>query len=135
MTPSCESCGQGLPKLLDPAPTPEEVEAEAVKAATRTEADAEVEIARIEADTAVTLAKLERSALLDEERIELEALRVEVGVLRDQVAPPEPEPAPTPVEVVEAPPEDAGEPEGTPPVVEPSTTDAPKGKTRKNPWW
>jgi len=98
----------------DPGPTPEESAADAVKSSARTEADAEVEIARIEADTAIKLAKLAKSGLDDEERIELEALRLEVSALRGLAAP-EPAPAPEPVAVAVA---DPGPDDAPPPVEE-----------------
>lgn len=93
---------------------------------------AQVEIARIEGDTAIQLAKIQRSTLEDEDRIELEALRVEVGALREQLAPPEPEETPV---VVQAPPEPEAEPDSAPPVVEGTSTPEPKGKKRGNPFW
>lgn len=76
----------GAALFADAPPDPAEVEAEAIRAATKTEADAEVRIAEIEAATALELAKLERTALTDEERLELEALRAECEVLRAEVA-------------------------------------------------
>lgn len=71
---------------------PAEAEARAMTAAAEAQATAQVETARIEGETAVQLAKIERSALSDDERIELEALRVELAALREMNAPPEPEP-------------------------------------------
>lgn len=73
-------------------PTPAEAEARALAAAAEADAAARVEVARVEGETAVQLAKIERSALSDDERVELEALRVELAALREMNAPPEPEP-------------------------------------------
>lgn len=112
----------------DPEPAVEVVEAPDVEPI----ADATVEVARIEAERDVTLAKIQRSTLADEERIELEALRVEVGALREQLAPPPPEEVPV---VVEAAPEPEPEPESAPPVVEETSTPEPAAKKRSNPWW
>jgi len=96
------------------APDPGEAEARALAAAAEAQAAAQVEVARIEGDTAVQLAKVGRSTLEDEERIELEALRVEVGALRDQLAPPEP----APIELSAPEPVDDGPPADAPPEVE-----------------
>ena len=127
------TCDMGfMHEPVEEPPTDAEVEAAAVKAATVTEAEAEVRIAEIEAATALELAKLERSALLDEERIELEALRAEVEMFRQQAAPPEPDP--TPVEVVEAPEEEAPAVEEPPAVEEASAVPEPS-KKRKSAWW
>jgi hypothetical protein len=78
--------------IEDDTPSPEEVAARAAEHAAEADAGARVEVARIEAEAAVELAKVQRGALDDEERIELEALRLEVNTLRDIAVPPEPEP-------------------------------------------
>jgi hypothetical protein len=96
-------------------PSPDEVAARAAEAAAKADAEARVEVARIEADAAVQLAKVNRSTLEDEERVELEALRLEVAALREMNAPPEPDPI-----VVEAPadPEPDDMPADAPPPID-----------------
>jgi len=98
-------------------------------------ADAAVEIARIEADKEVSIAKIYNRSDDEQTIAELAALRAENEVLRAQLAPPEPEPEEIAVIVANADAEAAPEPEMAPPVVEDTTTEEPKAKARKNPWW
>jgi hypothetical protein len=98
----------------DTTPTPAEAEARALAHSAEVQAEAEVEVARVNADAAVQLAKIQRSTLEDDERVELEALRVEVAAMRELTMPPEPEadPDPAPVIINDAEPE----PDMAPPV-------------------
>lgn len=89
--------------IEDTTPSDAEVEAKAITHAAEAQADAEVEIARVQADAAIALAKIERTTLDDDERVELEALRLEMAAIQAANQPPEPDPEPAPVIVNDAP--------------------------------
>jgi len=122
---ACPECGQAVPE-------PEVVVEEAVDL--EPVAEAEVRIAEIQADRDVAVAKIEARVVDDEIVAELAALRAEVEVLRAQAAPAEQEQQEA-VVVVAPEPEPEPVAESEPPVVEPSTSDEPKGKKRSSPWW
>lgn len=125
---ACPECGQEI-AVIEPDPGPIEV-AELT--------DSAVEIARINADRDVQLAKIARTQLDNDERAELDALRLEVSTLRGLLEPPEPEPpAEVPIVVTEPEPEpepDEPAPDSEPPLTEPSVP-APRSGKRGSPWW
>lgn len=106
--------------------------AEAELAATEVVTEASVQIAKIEADKEITLAKIERGLAVELADTELEVLRAENAVLKEQLAAfmPAPEPEPEPVVIVQG--DDAApELDDTQSLPEPEPMDEPAPKSRK----